>query len=269
MERWGGSLGLSAKIWKLPRMRVATLYRQLVENPNLTAAYRSVGVELDVSDSWGFKNNRPLSVSPANGASSYINYAYFPNAMGSTKDYFTAVAGLDLYGENPLWKDSVFYMGNKFGYTEGSIFFNSYFEGGGELLFSQGRNLFMNRGYLSGSFIGRRMYSNNIEFRFPITRVDRGMWLYPVHLKRIHGALTFDTNSVDYGAQTADSVPKNFLQNFYHSAGLEVRSDWKFGYYLPTLIRFGVYHAITPLYNSKGARIDPDIQFVFGLEASL
>lgn len=268
VERWGSSLGVSARLWKLPRIRLAALYRKLEENVKVTASYQSVGAEIDLSDTWGFKNNKPLAVSPSNGVNAYLNYAYFPKAFGSTRDYFTAIGGLDIYLENPVWSDSVFYIGNKVGYTEGSIFYNSYFEGGGEILFSQGRNLFMNRGYLSGTFIARRMFTNNIEFRFPIARVDRGIWLYAIHLKRIHAAFTFDTLSWDFGAQTPDSVPKNYLQNFYHSAGFELRSDWKFGYYLPTLIRLGVYHGITP-FERNGVRLDQPLQFVLGLEASL
>ncbi len=265
MKRWGGSAGVSANFKKLPRIRLAALYRKLEENPT-PSAFQSVGFEIDLSENWGF-SNRPLSISPVNGANAYLNYAYFPKSLASTESYFTAVAGLNLYAENPLWKDSVFYLGTKAGYTEGSTLFNSYFEGGGELLFSQGRNLFMNRGYLSGTFVGRRILTSNFEYRFPIARIDRGIWLLPVHLQRIHAALTYDILTTDLGAQT--SVERNFMKSFFSSVGFELKTDWRFGYYLPTQIRLGVYHAIDPVVNRFGEHFDQTLQFVFGLEASL
>jgi len=271
IERWGGSMGLSARFWKLPKIRLAALYRKLESIPALkTTFFHSIGFEVDLSESWGLKS-KPLAISPVNGVSSYLNYAYFPKAVGSTANYFTVIAGLDAYVENPIWSESVFYLGNKVGYTEGSTFFNSYFQGGGEQLFSQARNLFLNRGYLNGSFSGRRIFTSNFEYRFPIARIDRGIWLYPTHLKRIHAALTLDatSNSLDSDARGSDRTVKDFLRILYYSAGLEIRTDWKFGFYLPTLIRFGVYRGLTPLITSKGVNLAQDLQFVLGLEASL
>ncbi len=164
-------------------------------------------------------------------------------------------------------KDSVFFAGTTLGYTEGSPLFNSFYESGGEVLFAQGRGVSLNRGFSPGSLYGRRMFNGNLEYRFPIARIGRGMDLMPFHLKVIHAALVADVTSMDFGPSSYNSLtgtknPTNVFKIFYTSAGLELKSDWKFFYYVPTVLRAGVYHG----FGGFGSQ---DIQISFGIEASI
>jgi len=258
-KRWGGRVGYSQELpWGLPILSVGAIFNRLESSP-LGPAEQSIGIELGLTKLWGFPQ-RKLAISPVNGVRASISHAQYAKAFGSNNNFFTTVASLNSYIESPLLKDSVFFMANKIGYTEGSSFINSFFEGGGELLFSQGRGFFLNRGFFPSLFAGRRMFSTNLEYRFPITRVDRGFRLLPIFLSSIHGALVADTLSYDRGP-SHPTFPKNLLKVFYTSCGLELKSDWKLGYYLPAQMRVGAYHGF--------GKFGEDLYLTFAVEAGL
>ena len=104
------------------------------------------------------------------------------------------------------------------------------------------------------------MFSTNLEYRFPIARVDRGYRLLPIFLNSIHGAIVADTLSYDRGP-SHPTFPKNLLKVFYTSCGIELKSDWKLGYYLPAQLRFGAYHGF--------GKFGEDLYLTFAVEAGL
>lgn len=263
-KRWGAGVGLSGTIGSFPpTIRLAALFRRL-ESSALSPTTQSIGGEIDLTYRTGF-SRRPLSISPVNGAVFKGSHQQFFKGLGSSHNYFISSLSAEGYVEAPWWRDSVWYVGSRVGYTEGSPFYNSYFEGGGEVLFTQGRGVFLNRGFLSATFLARRMFNANLEYRFPLAWIERGINLWPGKLNVIHAALVGDVTSWDYGpsavSTTGTRLPKNLFKTFYYSAGVELKSDWKFFYYLPTQLRIGAYHGFGPY--------GENIQIACGVEASL
>lgn len=258
-KRWGGRVGFSQELpYGIANASLSMLFNRL-ESSVYGPAEQSVGLELAISRAWGFAP-RKQTISPINGVKASISHAQYMKFLGSNKNFFTSVASLSGYLEAPWARNHVFYLGNKLGYTEGSSFINSFFEGGGELLFSQGRGLFLNRGFFPSLFAGRRMFATNLEYRFPIKRIERGYRLLPAYLSNLSGALVADTLTYDRGP-SHPTFPKDLFKKFYTSVGAELKSNWKFLFYLPTEIRLGLYHGFGPL--------GENLYFTLGVEAGL
>lgn len=211
-----------------------------VESSMVGPANQSVGVETTLQYRTGLKV-KPQGISPGDGVRAFLTHQQIFKTLGSDNDYFSSILGMDSYLDLPLINRSVLYLGTRLGYTEGTALYNSYFEAGGELLFSQGKGTFLNRGYTNGRFIATRIFNANLEYRFPIKTVDRGYQLFPAFLSRIHGSLVLDTTSFDRGLPSR--YPKDFMKTYYFSAGVELKTDWKLFYYLPTQLRLGIYRA--------------------------
>jgi len=245
-KRWGSSLSYSAKLGELPiQGRVSALLKK-IESSDLGPANQSVGFGLELG--WSSKRTKIN-----------LSHQQFVKGFGSFDNYFSSIANFETSIQSPFWNSSLWALSLRQGYTEGTPLYNSFFEGGGEILFSQGRGFFLNRGYLQGSFAARRIFGGNLEFRFPIARIDRGIGLLPVFLQNLSGAFVLDTTSFDRGPSSA--YPKNWLKDFLWSTGFELKTQWKFSYYLPTQIRFGAYRGL-----SSGGE---PFYFTIGLEASL
>ncbi|MBI4404416.1 MAG: hypothetical protein HY537_09660 [Deltaproteobacteria bacterium] len=242
LKRWGAEIGPGGDLgfWGL-QYQLNLLFRRL-ESSSLTPAKQSVGLGVSLTKKFGFKRH-PLAIAPSSGTTVSLSHSQFFKSVGSDDNYFSTVLSLDQYLTSPLISSHVLYLAAKLGYTEGTAFYNSYFEGGGELLFGQGRGFFLNRGFIPGTFIGRRLFTLNAEYRLPIARVDRGIGLWPGRLRNIYASLVSDTTTVDFGPWVE---PKNLFKVFYTSAGLELVSNWIFFYYLPTQIRIGGYHGFGP-----------------------
>ncbi|MFM8313190.1 MAG: hypothetical protein ACKOA8_02790, partial [Deltaproteobacteria bacterium] len=191
-KRWGGKIGYGQDLpWGLPNANLSMVFSRL-ESSVFGPAEQSVGLEFAVSKAWGFAP-RKQAISPIDGVKASLAHTQYFKTLGSNRNFFTSVASLAGYLEMPWRKNHVVYLAHKLGYTEGSSFINSFFEGGGELLFSQGRNFFLNRGFFPSLFAGRRMFSTNLEYRFPIQTIERGYLLLPAYLNSISGALVADT----------------------------------------------------------------------------
>jgi hypothetical protein len=257
-QRWGASVGLSSNLGDLPIQTRISLLMRKIENSDLGPANQSVGAGLDLGWSSATRTN-PLDTTLNEGLRVSASYNRFFQGLGSKDNFFSALINLDGYLPSPLWSSATWYLGLHQGYTEGTPLYNSFFEGGGELLFSQGRGIFLNRGYLQGSFAARRIFGGNLELRFPISQIDRGLSLWPVFLQSLSGAVVLDTTSFDFGIPSR--APKSWLKQFLWSTGVELKSQWKFFYYLPTQIRLGAYRGL-----SSGGE---DFYFTTAVEASL
>ena len=241
-KSWGSSLSYGRRLGNLPLQgKVSALLRK-IESSDLGPANQSVGLGLQLG--WTSEKTRVD-----------LAHQQFIKGFGSFDNYFSSTANFETAIQSPFWKSALWALSLRQGYTEGTPLYNSFFEGGGEILFSQGRGFFLNRGYLQGSFAARRIFGGNLEFRFPISRVDRGIGLWPAFLQNLSGALVLDTTSFDRGP--ASIYPKNWLKDFLWSTGFELKSQWKFFYYLPTQLRFGVYRGLSlggePFYFTIGA----------------
>lgn len=241
-KTWGGDLGMEIAF---PGsgfvIQAGPLFRR-VESSRLGPANQSIGLETTVSYRNGLKT-KPRGVSPGDGFRVFGTHQQYFRGLGSDDNYFTSILGADGYLDFPLIKNSVFYLGTRLGYTEGTALYNSFFNVGGELLFSQGKGTFLNRGYLNGYFAASRVFNTNLEYRFPIANIERGHGFFPAFLQRIHGALVFDASSLDRGVR---SRYPDLFKVYYLSAGVELKTDWKLGYYLPAQLRIGAYHGFSP-----------------------
>ena len=260
-KKWGGSIGIGGQLGSFPPFFTLNVLYKRIEASSLEPANQSVGFEAGVSHRMGYRQ-RPLSISPIRGTKLSLSHAQFLKALGSDDNYFSSVAGVAQYLEAPWWKEHVWYLALKAGYTEGTTFFNSYFEGGGELLFYQSRGVFLNRGFLPGLFPARRILNLNVEYRFPIAVIERGIGLMPVQLKAIHAAFVWDTTTFDRGDLHPRDVilasNKNLFKRFFTSVGVELKTNWHFFFYLPAEVRVGAYHGFgrfgESLYVTVGAQ---------------
>ena len=85
------------------------------------------------------------------------------------------------------------------------------------------------------------------------------MGLFPLKLKRIHGAIVGDFSTVDLALDRSDRL--RLFKELYASAGIEIKTDWVTSFYLPTQMRLGLYHGFPPA--------GVDLNFILALEASL
>ncbi len=239
LHSWGASVGYNTRLGKdLPWLSLSAIFRR-VEKSALGGAVQSVGLSVGLSNTFWLKTT-PRGIAPLRATTVSISHAQYFKALGSRDDFFVSTAAVDQYLKVPFTQRHVLKMGGRFGITQGTVLYNSFFQGGGELQFSSGRGFFLNRGFLPGAFLNRKMLALNLDYLFPIVDVQRGPGLWPFFLKRIEGALVLDVLS------------QNDFQKYYYSAGLEVKTQWKTFFYFPTAVRFGAYHALhsegEPLY---------------------
>lgn len=262
-KRWGGNISLSGQIDPVPpTIGLGVAYRR-IERSVYGAADQSIGPEISLSYKMGFKE-RPLDISPIHGTSLNLSHSQFFKALGSYENHFVTTAGIEQHVHAPWADGHVFFGALRAGYAEGNTLFNSYLLGGGELIFSQGRGYFLNRGFLPESFIARRIVNLNLEYRLPLFRVDRGLGLWPIHLHRVHAALVADATTRDRGRshpRDTSDIPKELFKVYFPSVGAELKTDWHFGFYLPSQIRLGAYHGFGP----RGEKL----YVTLGVEASL
>jgi hypothetical protein len=93
---------------------------------------------------------------------------------------------------------------------------------------------FVLRGFPYGAFGGRQYNLANVEYRFPIVWIERGISTLPAFVHGVSGVLFTDCG----GAY--DHIDPNDLLGQYHvGAGWEVRATFAFGYFIETEFRFG------------------------------
>ncbi|MFN9066919.1 MAG: hypothetical protein ACK5V3_06800, partial [Bdellovibrionales bacterium] len=110
---------------------------------------------------------------------------------------------------------------------------------------------FLIRGYFEGQFIGRNMVNANLEYRFPIVEGHKGWGLFPLYIKRIHGALAADFLTLDgfaYQEKTRSEILVDRDQLF-SSAGAELRVDTTVGYILPLQVVVGLHQPLQSEYR--------------------
>lgn len=87
------------------------------------------------------------------------------------------------------------------------------------------------RGYAPGDRRGLRFQLVQLEYRFPIVRIQRGVQTLPVFINRLH-ALVF----ADYGDAYSTRID---LSTFRVGVGAELLLDFTVGYFLPFTLRLG------------------------------
>ena len=87
------------------------------------------------------------------------------------------------------------------------------------------------RGYPQFFRSGRHFQLAQFEYRFPIWRINRGIYTLPVYLNRLHAAVFAD-------AGNAFSGPLD-LSAFLVGVGAQLMLDFTLGYLLPFTLRVG------------------------------
>ena len=89
------------------------------------------------------------------------------------------------------------------------------------------------RGYPEGlpHLRGQRMRLGSIEYRLPITRIERGFMAPPLGIDQLHATIFYDAGS----AWDAGSDP----EEYYRSTGIELNVDTVLFYYLPIQLTAG------------------------------
>jgi hypothetical protein len=98
--------------------------------------------------------------------------------------------------------------------------------------YSQGA--FLLRGYEPGAFIGRQYNLANLEYRFPVINVDRGISTLPVYFEYAYGALF-----ADYGGAYNELDLDDVLGQYHLGVGAELRLVFTLGYFLSGGLRLG------------------------------
>jgi hypothetical protein len=87
------------------------------------------------------------------------------------------------------------------------------------------------RGYAPAARTGSAFYQANVEYRFPLVQVDRGVTTLPVYFARLWGGVFFDVGDAWYG--------RGNLENMAMGTGAELFADLVWGYFITTTVRVG------------------------------
>ncbi|MBX3018367.1 MAG: PD40 domain-containing protein [Bdellovibrionaceae bacterium] len=117
---------------------------------------------------------------------------------------------------------------------------------------------YLNRGFSSGSLMGRNILGINAEYRLPFGRLDKGFDGYPFYAHRWHGAIVADGTFVDGLIYDEKSTPMTYRRSEgtgYWSAGFETRFDVNVGYHFPIQFGFGIYMPFANPYTESVPRM--------------
>jgi hypothetical protein len=109
---------------------------------------------------------------------------------------------------------------------------------------------FLARGYSTGQFAGRNMYSGSLEYRFPISNIYAGPGTAPVFFRRIWGTVIADGIATDgraYDIVNGRSDVVNAHKVFW-GLGTEAHFETTIGYLLPITVVLGVYQGADSKY---------------------
>jgi hypothetical protein len=164
---------------------------------------------------------------PEEGVSGYVRYNLYPKGMSTYKEY--EIDSVVRFYIPMWWNGHTIAINNNVSYSYGNPYM--FFVAGGEqssLIFYSKKYLM--RGYPVSYFATRSLIISNIEYRFPIVTMHSGYNLFPLFIKKLHGALITDNGFMG----------KNFKYD-YHSYGVELRTDAQILYHIPVTLRLGLY----------------------------
>lgn len=120
--------------------------------------------------------------------------------------------------------------------------------GGGQFPLMSGLDRFLARGYAPGEFLGYRMIATNLEYRFPIKPLFKGLGTAPMFFKKLSGAIVADALTLDGGffdSRTDGGLTATKLGRFFMDAGAEVKVSGTLFYGFPAEVKLGAYWGFT------------------------
>jgi hypothetical protein len=193
-----------------------------------------------------------FQISPEKGWGSLIRYERNQNVEGS-EDFDRVLASLIGFYSYGLPKHHAIMarvnglftfqnVANRFGTSNSSTFASE------DYILPQ----YVIRGYPINQFYGRSLWTSNMEYRFPVTTLERGSGTDPYFLKNISGALVADGLAVQAYAIAEDKTadPQKLNATFW-SAGAELRLHTTIGYVLPMNFILGYYFPFSGKYSKS------------------
>jgi Tol biopolymer transport system component len=117
---------------------------------------------------------------------------------------------------------------------------------------------YLMRGYVTGAFLGKSIANLNLEYRFPLSRIDRGTDHFAFFLRRISGALVTDGIWLDGFVYDTTQEPFVYRRvddwKGFASAGGEMKFEFTLGYHFEFQIVAGVYAPLSSEYAESAPR---------------
>lgn len=112
---------------------------------------------------------------------------------------------------------------------------------------------FIARAYAPAQFFGRNLWNANLEYRFPLSKIERGTGSDAYFLKRLSGALIVDGIGVEGFGLTENRLLQSLkLNEGIWGSGLELKLETTIGYILPMNFVLGYYVPHSSVYASSG-----------------
>jgi hypothetical protein len=195
----------------------------------------SIGISYYTSTVRGYGK----SISAEEGFSYGIDYRLYNGMLGSAFDLYSLEFDTRFYLKNPYMRRNVNAFHLAYGISGGELYKRRLFYLGSvparDIILDFLNDLRVGgthlRGYAPYSISGEKYILFNYEYRFPIFDLDRGFELLPAFFNRVYAAFFLDTgNAFDEGY-----LPQELL----FGTGMELRSDFKLGFYIPATLRLG------------------------------
>lgn len=125
---------------------------------------------------------------------------------------------------------------------------------GGNYLVNLSGSQYLFRGYPSGTFVGRQVLNTNLEYSFPLNKINKGSGTRPYFLKNLTGVIFVDTLAMDgaYFKYNERGKPssggayfRTDIDKFHVSTGGEMQLDTTLAYHLPLTFILGGYYGMS------------------------
>ena len=190
-----------------------------------------------------------FSISPENGITTTLSTEWTPSASGSSGHATAAVADVRAYFPMTPRHAVVAVRGAaaaSWGTDRAARVFGAGGSGPPPAGSSFGRDAIgLIRGFESDDAFGRRVAIANLDYRFPLAWIERGIGTAPVLLRALHGAVFADA-----GAAWNTWLTR---QHRRASAGVELAADVVVGYAVPLTVASGVAWRHDPTGAARGA----------------
>ncbi|MBI5527956.1 MAG: PD40 domain-containing protein [Deltaproteobacteria bacterium] len=195
----------------------------------------SVSLSYFISNARGYG----MSVSPEEGGAGSVTLRYYSPVLGSAFEVAKVEANGKLFRKLPSMKHHVAAFNLSYGTGTGDMRHRRLFYIGGvpdrdivkdlmDDVRTGGENL---RGYQPYGIAGDTYVIGNVEYRFPLFVIERGLHLLPFYLRRAHGAFFVDVGNAWTGPFESERLRVG--------SGLELRVDMLLGFYVPATLRTG------------------------------
>jgi alpha-beta hydrolase superfamily lysophospholipase len=218
-----------------------------------------------VSLSWSWSNARgaTYAVGSTEGRDFAVNMRLRDPALGSRFRSFEVSWRWEEFVKMPWGRDHVLAVRAAGGLSTGDFRFRRTYSIGGppdqNLLLALATNARVGPGYLRGyepgEWSGNRFALLNLEYRFPLAIIERGLWTVPLYVNRAWAMAYFDVGNAFNDPRDAWALKP--------AAGVELLVDTTLAYYFPVTLRVGVAEALAGIADPETRR-KPQLYVVLG-----